>query len=424
MKLIDESHPLYISTELIYLLDNYIKEENDKITIYVQNSFIKERIEERIELLQDYYYEKSITILVDSNLFETTPLPADSSGKRRGKLFGSLYLYKEYIDTPFFVGKSNSIAYDSLKNALQKDAHSIVFIYGETATGKTHVLQKVADRGINSLKKVYFNSANSFLDEIKASFANTQDKIIARMLNMDYFIIDDLQFFNKESLTFSFDIIHEIFKAMIEGSKKIMFSCDIHPDSLNVLPERIISRIKSGYVCKFSLPDDDIKRQYIDFFCKENNIILNDDIIKIITGRSKNIREVRGLLNYCELLVANGEINTDDFKAVLTKNIKENKEAIFQQTYNTLKEFYGLIEPSKRQKQQRRSNICASVDSIMYYLFTKDSDRLQKSRIRKTLNIKSAHHTYYFKKGEKEFSKLDPSIQKTIMDNLNREKEI
>ena len=123
-----------------------------------------------------------------------------------------------------------------------------LYIYGESGSGKTHLLQAIGNRVLenNPEKRVKYISAENLLE-------NELEIQKVRDAELDLLIVDDIQILGEKD-----DMIQEkffnLFNSLHAKDKQIVLSSDSEPDQLKNVQSRLIARFKWGMtVCLTSL---------------------------------------------------------------------------------------------------------------------------------------------------------------------------
>ena len=128
--------------------------------------------------------------------------------------------------------------------------HNPLYIYGESGSGKTHLLQAIGNKVLenNPEKRVKYISAENLLE-------NELEIQKVRSEEFDLLIVDDIQILGEKD-----DMIQEkffnLFNSLHVKDKQIVLSSDSEPDQLKNVQSRLIVRFKWGMtVCLRSLED-------------------------------------------------------------------------------------------------------------------------------------------------------------------------
>ena len=115
-----------------------------------------------------------------------------------------------------------------------------LYIYGESGSGKTHLLQAIGNKVIenNPEKRVKYISAENLLE-------NELEIQKVRSEEFDLLIVDDIQVLGEKD-----DMIQEkffnLFNSLFGRNTQIVLSSDSEPDQLKNVQSRLIVRFKWG----------------------------------------------------------------------------------------------------------------------------------------------------------------------------------
>jgi len=412
--IIDNPDKLFEVLNSPLLYGSVIKVFKESIVIVTQSSVQADLLKEHSQRIKDYFNKPGLDFLIKDpteNNERNTPIKIIKS---KGELNG--YIIQDYIDTPYITGTSNELAY-AMKNRIIKNS-GVMYCFGETGTGKTHLLHQMAHEALLDKQNVFMRNGNDFVEYIKSEYYNNPKEIS----KYDIIIIDDFQYLNKKELSFVHDPLFEILNQQINMNKKMVFSSYNSPYlSSTYYHDRIISRLMSGYVCMIDLPDSKMKKQYVDYYTEKNNINASDEIKGFVIGMAKNLRVIKAILGYCQVLYEQKQLNIDKLIEITQKiygnplKIKKNKEEEFiHQIFTLLREYYGISEEDSHGTRTRKPRIIALLDSVLYHVM-KDVIK-DKKALRKLLNIQINAEMYYRKKGQEAYEKINDSVKKQIAD--------
>ncbi len=410
-----------LNSPLLY--GSVIKLFKESIVIITQSSVQAELLKEHSQRIKEYFNKPGLDFLIKDPMEnkENERNAPVKIAKSKGELNG--YIIQDYIDTPYIIGTSNELAY-AMKNRIIKNG-GVMYCFGETGTGKSHLLHQMAHEALLDKQNVFMRSGNDFVEYIKSEYYNNPKEIS----KYDFIIIDDFQYLNKKELTFIHDPLFEILNQQINMNKKMVFSSDNTPYiSSTYYHDRIISRLMSGYVCKIDLPDSKMKEQYVDYYTKKNNIDAPDEIKAFVVDMAKSLRVVKAILGYCQVLYEQKQLNMDKLIEITQKiygnplKIKKNKEEEFvHQLFTLLREYFGISEEETHRTGARKPRIIALLDSVLYHVM-KDIIK-DKKALRKLLNIQINAEIYYKKKGQEAYEKLNDNVKKQIADIISAYKK-
>ena len=214
---------------------------------------------------------------------------------------------EEYTFETFVHGNCNEIAYQAAyavaqtaTNPNQADQKmNPLFIYGPSGLGKTHLLHAICNY-IHTYKpslSVLFVSSETFTNELIDAIQNhTMPKFRAKYRNLDFLLIDDVQFFGSRDST-KMEIFNT-FNELFDKKKYIIMTSDRTPSDIDKLEDRLQSRFSSGLVAPISPPDYEICCIILQKRAEKMGITLPKDVVDYIASHiNTNVRELEGAFN-------------------------------------------------------------------------------------------------------------------------------
>lgn len=229
----------------------------------------------------------------------------------------------------FVRGDENILAYESavqVANGVNK-GYDLVFIYGKSGLGKTHLLRAVQNyiaKNDPSRVCVYKDASSFISDYVNAS--RSEDKSAADALrhnyaDIDVLIIDDVQSLAGKAGTINF--FFDTFNTLRANGKWIVLAADRTPKELGMgkdaLDERVTSRMGGGVLVSVQVPSYELKLRLIEKFCENAAEDAAAEHIDSITASipaeiqrymaeraGNNIRVIEGFCQRC-LLAASAE---------------------------------------------------------------------------------------------------------------------
>ncbi|MEN6617221.1 MAG: DnaA/Hda family protein [Syntrophorhabdus sp.] len=426
---VDVESRIYLDLNIPMLLHCTVSKYKDKIVIETPNSISSQNISERLKQLKEYF-GKDVFVTISTAPPQqmkdpaSTPLPA-----RKGVLSGRISA--EYLETPYIVGRSNKFVYDLTRRLLNSDEGTILFLYGESGTGKSHLLHQLANDFLENGKNVYLTRGNDFVETIKTSYlardeeGSRKKSFLGSLKKHHLFVIDDFQYLYQERLLkFIPDPLFEIIIQQLELGTVLAFSSDTPPTHANPhFHDRIVNRLVSGLVGQLELPDLEMKRTYVRYFCERNEFSVTPEIEQYVFTIAKNLRTVKGILAYCHALHEQKDLRIDRLVEITGKIFggvaaarRSTEHDMIENIYSLLKEYYGIpddvIKKIDEQKQARKPRMLAKIDSIAYYLLHRkvvDHDYLKRY-----LHIKYNTEGYCTRKGEELYKAVAQGIKDEI----------
>lgn len=170
-------------------------------------------------------------------------------------VFNSLYSFKNYV-----IGCSNEFAYTCAHTIAEEPGaiYNPLFIYGETGTGKTHLLNAMGlyIQEHNPDMRILYMTAEQFVKEIVDSIrVGTVEEMDKKYIEADVLMIDDVQFIaGKEATQEEF---FRILDLVYSKNKQIILASDTGSHRIQDLKRRIYAQFMRGVVVELKLPNDE-----------------------------------------------------------------------------------------------------------------------------------------------------------------------
>ena len=215
------------------------------------------------------------------------------------------HLDSKYTFDSFVVGSNNKFAHAASLAVAESpgEIYNPLYLYAGVGLGKTHLMHSIAHFILkrNPEARVLYVTSETFTNELIDSIRNGNNSAMSnfrkKYRNIDVLLIDDIQFIiGKESTQEEF---FHTFETLYGQKKQIIVSSDKPPKDLDILEERIRSRLEMGLIADISSPDYETrmailrKKQEIDGYEIDNEVL--DYIARNIKS---NIRELEGCLNH------------------------------------------------------------------------------------------------------------------------------
>ncbi len=364
-----------------------VKEEQGTLYIGVPNEFVKDWLYNKfhkliVKTLMNYGGDiRSVEYIIVK--YEPQAIQKESSTQKiqtnKELPLTDLYINKEdnlnpkYTFNSFIVGPFNELAYAVAQSILNNPGHNYnpFFVYGGTGLGKTHMIQSIGN-SIKSKypnKKILYVSLERFSIDYVTSLQNkTPNAFKEKYRKYDVIIMDDIQFISGKDKTQE-ELFH-LFNTLYESNRQIIFSSDKHPNFIQGLEERLLSRLSSGMTVQIIEPDYESRLAIIKAKISQNNYQLDEDVVSYLAASLEgNIRELEGSLNalIAQSNLKNKSISLTEAKALIKNNIKPKKNVAIKEIVTTIAEYYNIEEASIYEKT-RRKEIVRARQVIMYIL--------------------------------------------------------
>lgn len=214
------------------------------------------------------------------------------------------HLNPRYTFDSFVVGNNNKFAHAASLAVAESpgEIYNPLYLYAGVGLGKTHLMHSIAHFILrnNPKARVLYVTSEDFTNELIDSIRNgnnfAMSKFREKYRNIDVLLIDDIQFIiGKESTQEEF---FHTFEALYGAKKQIIVSSDKPPKDLNILEERIQSRLEMGLIADIAAPDYETRMAILRKKEEIDGYHIDDKILDYIAKNIKsNIRELEGCLN-------------------------------------------------------------------------------------------------------------------------------
>ena len=300
-----------------------LKEEGKAIYLGVSSQFIQSILELR--------YQKLLQTTIHQVMGQKYELRfcLDRKGESNGKVKTNSVISTqekpsiniEYTFNNLVVGEHNKLAYKSALEIAQAPCRyqKLLYIYGDVGLGKTHILQAIGNYMLDHELpiRVKYMSMDEFITGLIVSIKDgTQLEFTNKLLQTDVLLLDNFQYIEGKGITQ--EEIHRIISKLLEAKKHVVIGCTKAPKEIFLLNERLTSLFVVWGVHEISKPSEETKTEILVREAKKNSIILNDEIMGIITSSSENVRELLGGFNRIASFsrLTNGTISVEEAKAL------------------------------------------------------------------------------------------------------------
>ena len=238
--------------------------------------------------------DQADTLIINNN--EETHSPVQE--------FNDLSLNPNYTFDTFIVGSNNRFAHSAALAVAESpgDVYNPLLLHGGAGLGKTHLMQSIAHfiKHENPSAVVRYVSSETFTNELIESIknvnSNTMTNFRKKYRDVDVLLIDDIQFIiGKESTQEEF---FNTFNELHSAKKQIIISSDKPPKDMQILEDRIRTRLEWGLLADIGSPDYETRMAILRKKVELDHFKLDDEILEYIaTNIKSNIRELEGALN-------------------------------------------------------------------------------------------------------------------------------
>ena len=208
-------------------------------------------------------------------------------------------LNPRYTFKSFVIADSNRIAAAAAAAASERpgDDYNPLFIYSDPGLGKTHLLQAIAQRALETRKDALYVTAEQFTNDFVTAIAQSRsDEFRRRYRSAQLLLVDDIQFLaskgrTQEEFFYTFNDLHS------DGCQVVVAS-DRPASSIPGMESRLCSRFQWGLVADILPPDEETRLAILKTKATEARVELPPEVARFLADRSRdNIRELEGSLN-------------------------------------------------------------------------------------------------------------------------------
>ncbi len=281
--------------------------KDDYVVVEIPNRFYKEWIEENYsEIIQNAFREQTgqeLTVkykIAEKQDKEVKKFEARIDSRRRALRNRGVFLNPKYTFEEFIAGPSNQFAHAAAMKVTEAPgrAYNPFFIYGGVGLGKTHLINAIGNRVIDSMPnfRVLYVPSEQFTNEVVAAIRHDKmGELKDKYRNVDLLLLDDVQFIANKTQTQE-EFFHT-FNALYEQQKQIVISSDRSPRDISDITDRLKSRFTMGLIADIQLPSVETKMAILFKKAEYQRIQIPQDVAYWLAMKIKsNIRELEGCL--------------------------------------------------------------------------------------------------------------------------------
>lgn len=197
----------------------------------------------------------------------------------------------EYTFDNYISGNNNKILIAVCRqiSQLKKVKYNPIVIYGESSSGKTHIVNSIINEVKN--KKKFIKDLFEITQIISKSNIS---KIYNNIIENEIAVIENIHEINKD------DVLNILMEKLIdhfyENKKQIIFTYKGNKITYSNFSESLHVRLNSGLTLNLKNPDLNVRIKFIKRFCQHNKIKLSSDNVFTIATNCDNIRSIKGIL--------------------------------------------------------------------------------------------------------------------------------
>ena len=220
-------------------------------------------------------------------------------------------------------GSSNEVAVSAARAVIAAPGkkYNPLVLVGKSGLGKTHLLNAV---GLELAKKkkavVACLSTQAFVDELIAAIdGNRVDWWRARYRRATALLLDDIHLIAGKERTQ--EELFNLFNQFLDADKQLIFTAPAHPNTLEGLEERTVSRLEGGLVAEIGEPDRELRRTALERLLKHQRVPTDAALLDYLADRP--IDSVRSLTGVVQRVVEAAAAQDAPISAGLARDVLE-----------------------------------------------------------------------------------------------------
>jgi len=216
--------------------------------------------------------------------------------------YSSQPLNHRYTFESFVVGTCNQFAHAAASQVGKAPGttYNVLFLHSKVGLGKTHLMQAIGHyvREHHPQYQVAYVSGEQFVNDLISSIRdNRADQFRNHYRSVDIWLVDDIQFIAQIEGPVSQEEFFHTFNALYETGKQIVIASDRPPRQLQIMDERLRSRLQQGIVADLRPPDIDTRLAILEKKAQAEGMPINRDILMRIAQQiESNVRVLEGAL--------------------------------------------------------------------------------------------------------------------------------
>jgi len=235
----------------------------------------------------------------DREQLSASPLAKQTDGGTSSK--ATRYRFNpRYTFDNFVVSDSNRLAYAAAVEVAENPGGSYnpLFIHSSTGQGKTHLLHAIGHLTTNNGLQAAYITAEQFANEfVLAVRENQVDKFRSKFRNIHIFLFDDVHFLIDKKQTLQ--CFFQTFKELYGNNHQLVITADSAPEDLNLLSNKLKSRLEGGLVVDIQPPDFETRLGILRAKAETAMTPELEEVLHIVAEKVReNVRQLEGALVY------------------------------------------------------------------------------------------------------------------------------
>ncbi len=226
------------------------------------------------------------------------PLPDDAPAvARRPGMLNPKYTFGNFV-----VADCNRFAHAAALQVARGPGRNYnpLFIHSKVGLGKTHLMQALGHMVLaeQPRARVIYLSAEDFVNDFLAALRDgTMPGFRETFRSADVILVDDIQFMASAARDASEEEFFHTFNALYQTNKQVVIASDCPPRQLQIMNDRLRSRLEMGIVADLRCPDVDTRVAILAKKAQSEGVDLPLDILEFVAQKIvSNIRVLEGAL--------------------------------------------------------------------------------------------------------------------------------
>ena len=305
--------------------------QNDIFVVGVHNAFAAEWLTKRLYPL----VRKTLTDIIGKEIDLQFVVPHQDqmqgaslayAGQTDGGVSTKVRIDKfnpRYTLDSFIVGSSNRLAYAAAMEVTESLGHPYynpLLIYSDAGQGKTHLLHAIGHVATSNGLPVSYITAEQFTNEFVIAIKQKQVKDFrSKFESIRMFLFDDIQFISDKKQTQQ--CFFYIFNELYSNDCQIVITADRSPKDINLLGNKLRSRLEWGLVIPIEPPDLETRLAIIRAKANQIRTPSSDEALQLLAQQvHQNVRQLEGALTYlaAQAKLAGSDITPQMVNSLLT----------------------------------------------------------------------------------------------------------
>ena len=407
-----------------------ISYKEDVFVIGVPNVFIAEWLRSRLQSLIKRTLVSitgktiDIQFAIRAPSQDACPTPAyqadgGTSTRLKEPVTPSFRLNTKYTFDSFVVGECNRLAYAAALEISEDpgNRYNPLYIYGDTGTGKTHLLHAIGHTAKAKGFRILLASAEQFTNQFVIALKNNKiDDFHRKFRSADFLLVDDIQFLSGKAQTQ--DCLLYIFNDLYENNCQMVITSDRPPKAISSVTKKLKSRLEWGLMADVGMPDLETRLAILRVKARQLNASLPPDVLRFLATQFQHTsRELEGALTrvitYSRLSGAKVDMHltTQSLADIIPQGSRYETAFTPKRIMTTVANYYGVDLEGLTGKRRDRNSVLAR--HVTMYLL-REQNHCSLAEIGKILGGRD--HTTVLHGYEKIVAELDinPQIRNSI----------